>query len=123
MGNYILGGGGPVRIDRRHHDAALQALRAAHDALGEWVRGDLAEATDLASALEALIWTPTLDGDGNIVALELAFDVKDTWLRTWERVFDAIAPFVTPGSHLRILDENYGEPIDRLWKFDGAGWW
>jgi hypothetical protein len=99
--------------------AAIQALagkETIHDRSGlhfSWVATeDFVRARTLEEALRAWRWNPDLDADGNIdgIWFEGEKSGDDTLL------FEAIAPFVAPGSYIQMIGED--DSIWR-WRFDG----
>jgi hypothetical protein len=110
MGNYIWWARGPVRIARRDEPAALWRLKAAARGWERDGRGDLEAvegASTLDEALHGVIWDVHRDPEGNIVALELPYDVKDTWLGKLEDSLEALE-VAAPGSHVVLCNEGYG---------------
>ena len=99
--------------------AAIKALAGGetiHDCSGphfSWVDSqDFTSAKTLEEALRAWRWDPSLDDEGNIESLWFVGEK----LGDDKILFQAIAPFVEPGSYLQMIGDD--DSIWR-WRFDG----
>jgi hypothetical protein len=105
-------------IPRERHAAALAAILRAYglepDAPGRPVitlADAFSEPVDGVAARWR--WDVDLDLEGNVIGIALAYER----LRLSRDLFQSIAPFVAPGSYIRIRGEE-GE--EWRWEFDGV---
>jgi hypothetical protein len=113
MGNYIWWARGPVLIAPCDEPAALWRFKAAARAWTDDVHGHVDAvqgAPSLDDALDAIIWSVCRDSEGRIVAIDLPFDVKDSWAPLLEQSIEALE-FTAPGSHVMMCNEGYGKPF------------
>jgi hypothetical protein len=119
MGNYIFWARGPIMIVQGDFEAALGAVKGMC-ARWETNRIDLARvlaAPTLVVALEELLWRPTLDSENNLCGVELIFDVKDDFESVFMELFEAMEPWMLPGSYLELANEGFGSGYVACWKY------
>ncbi len=110
------------RLSKTRSAEALAAIKALagsetiHDGSGEhfsWVDTQgVTSAKTLEDALRAWRWDPSADDAGNIESLWFVGEKLGDDMR----LFQAIAPFVEPGSYLQMIGDD--DSIWR-WRFDG----
>ena len=103
-------------IKKENQGAAFRAIQELGQT-GEdfwWVKAsDFANMTDLLSALEEWRWEPDMDDDGNVHGVRFTGEK----IGADKQLFDAIAPFVEPGSFIEMRGED-----NAMWRwvFDGT---
>jgi hypothetical protein len=113
MGYCIYQQDSAFSLPKRMHRAALVAIQSLTGNY-TWVRTpNVLASKTLDEALLWWRWSPEMDREGNILAVEFTGQKIGDNCALWE----ALAPFVTPGSYIRMEGED-----GRLWhwRFDGA---
>jgi hypothetical protein len=119
MGYYMSQGNTAFSMKRENEKAALAAIRALsgkgpHDGgRFSWVDENFATRCDNShDIMDEWRWEPEYDDAGNVDNIEFTGEK----LGQDKLLFDAIAPFVEPGSYIEMVGEDGAR---WKWKFDG----
>ncbi|MDX1932939.1 MAG: hypothetical protein SFU56_10070 [Capsulimonadales bacterium] len=107
MGYVVFLLKGKATIEKSRQAAAFEAIKKLVVTRGEDTfpflnSAEFRSSTDLVAALKAVRWEPELDDEENIVSLFFTGEK----LGDESSIFESIAPFVAPGSEIRMAGED-----------------